>query len=97
MSQGIEVRSKKDGVVLRVDGLDIEVTVRPTKRSRLEEVQSALSEFKDYLNITEDEEGVVVKPTTFLGKELFAQIATKVKALGGEYISAGKESRFLIR
>jgi len=36
----------------------------------------------------------IVKPKQFLGSANFAQIATIVRNLGGDYISAGKESYF---
>jgi len=38
----------------------------------------------------------IIKPRQFLGSENFARIADIVRAKGGEYISAGKESHFRI-
>ena len=38
----------------------------------------------------------VIKPKQFLGSENFAQIAAVVRNLGGEYVSAGKDSHFKI-
>ena len=39
---------------------------------------------------------VVVKPRGYLGNENFKQIAEIIKEAGGEYVSAGKESHFLV-
>jgi hypothetical protein len=39
---------------------------------------------------------IVVKPRKFLGSENLAEIAGIVKAAGGQYISAGKDSHFEI-
>ncbi len=39
---------------------------------------------------------VMVKPKMFLGSENFAKIASTVRGLGGEYISAGKDSHFRV-
>jgi len=39
---------------------------------------------------------VVVKPRSYLGRENFSKIAEIIKKAGGEYVSAGKESHFLV-
>jgi len=39
---------------------------------------------------------VIVKPRRFLGSDNFAQIASIVRELGGEYVSAGRNSHFKI-
>jgi len=39
---------------------------------------------------------IIIKPRQFLGSENFAKIATIIKQLKGDYISAGKESHFRI-
>jgi hypothetical protein len=38
----------------------------------------------------------MVKPRQFLGSENFAKIASIARGMGGDYISAGKESHFRI-
>jgi hypothetical protein len=92
----IEVARKEDGALVTVDNYEIEITVRPKVKATVEIVRRELSDYLDSVEITSTDEGIVVKPKGFLGKDKFAEIATKVRALGGEYISAGKESRFLI-
>jgi len=39
---------------------------------------------------------VMIKPKQFLGSENFAKIASTVRGMGGEYISAGRDSHFRI-
>ena len=39
---------------------------------------------------------IIIKPRQFLGSENFAKIAAVVRGLGGEYVSAGKNSHFQI-
>ena len=46
------------------------------------------------LNFTEEETYVRIAPIKYLGSDNFAKIASTIRELGGEYISAGKESHF---
>jgi hypothetical protein len=39
---------------------------------------------------------IIIKPKQFLGSENFAKIATIARELGGEYISAGRDSHFRV-
>ena len=48
------------------------------------------------LNFEEKGEHIIVKPRQFLGSENFARIASIVREMDGEYISAGKNSHFRI-
>ena len=48
------------------------------------------------LSFQQDGDYIKVKPRKFLGSENFAKIASAVRGLGGEYISAGKESHFRV-
>jgi hypothetical protein len=45
-----------------------------------------------------DEKGdyIIIKPKQFLGSENFARIASAARGMGGEYISAGKDSHFRV-
>lgn len=49
--------------------------------------------------LTFEEKGdyITIKPRQFLGSENFAKIASAVRGVGGEYISAGKDSHFRIK
>ena len=53
-------------------------------------------ELEALLSFQEKEDFIMVKPRQFLGSENFAKIASAVRGLGGEYISAGKESHFRV-
>jgi len=46
------------------------------------------------LNFTEEETYIRIAPIKYLGSDNFAKIASTIRELGGEYISAGKESHF---
>jgi len=39
---------------------------------------------------------IIVKPRRFLGSDNFAKIASVVRGLGGEYVSAGRNSHFRV-
>jgi len=66
--------------------------------SRVAEVVEAFKEF-EHLVILDTEESaqfIKVKPRQFLGSQNFAKIAKKVKEYGGQYVSKGRESHFVI-
>ena len=48
------------------------------------------------LGFEEKGDYIIIKPRQFLGSENFAKIASTVRGLGGEYISAGKDSHFRV-
>lgn len=71
----------------------------PQEMSDVEVITNSFPKYlADLLTFTEvsDEKGdfVKVKPRQFLGSENFAKIASIVRELGGDYISAGKQSHF---
>jgi len=99
LSQKLKVTPTQDGAIITVNGFNITITVKPTMeppRTMVEEVKSKLAEHLDMLSITEEAEGIIVRPTSYLGRDKFASIAALIRELGGNYISAGKESRFII-
>ena len=75
-----------------------EVSVEPSGRKRdIAEVKKAFSsELAGMLLFEDRQELVVVKPRRFLGSDNFAQIASIIRDLGGEYVSAGKNSHFKV-
>jgi len=63
----------------------------------LEAVQNAFPpELKELVSFQQNDHYIVIKPRQYLEAENFAKIAEIVKAQGGEYLSAGKESHFRI-
>lgn len=77
----------------------LQMPPKPTEQTpRIKEILAALEPVKDILVI--DTEGsamfVMVKPASFLGPENFSKVAQTVRAIGGQYVSAGKNSHFEI-
>jgi hypothetical protein len=52
-------------------------------------------ELESRLSFEEKDDYIIIKPTQFLGTN-FAKIASAVRGMGGEYISAGKDSHFRV-
>ncbi len=70
--------------------------VQGTQKS-MEEVRMSFPEELENLLTFEEKNGyIIVKPRQFLGSENFAKIASAVRGMGGEYISAGKDSHFRV-
>jgi hypothetical protein len=67
------------------------------KKNNIKDVRQAFSsELAGMLLFEETGKFVIVKPRRFLGSDNFAKIASVVRDLGGEYISAGRNSHFKI-
>lgn len=58
--------------------------------------RSFSSDLEEMLIFEEAGDYIVIKTRRFLGSDNFAKIASVVRSLGGEYISAGKESHFKV-
>jgi hypothetical protein len=65
---------------------------------RVKEILVALAPVADLLKIDTETSSmlVLVKPASFLGPENFAKVAAIIRAIGGQYVSAGKNSHFEI-
>jgi hypothetical protein len=76
------------------------IAVNPTETPRTRTVDdirlSFPEELETRLGFEEKGEFIIIKPKMFLGSENFAKIASAVRGMGGEYISAGKESHFRV-
>ena len=66
------------------------------KRSVNDVKQAFSSELAGMLIFEESGTLIIVKPRRFLGSDNFAKIASIVRNLGGEYISAGRNSHFKV-
>jgi len=67
------------------------------KKQSIDDVRMAFPEdLEALLSFQEKSDYIMVKPRQFLGSENFAKIASAVRGLGGEYISAGKDSHFRV-
>lgn len=69
-----------------------------TQVAEIENVRSLFPKnLEDLLSFEATDKHIIAKPRTYLGSENFSKIASIVREAGGEYISAGKESRFRIQ
>ncbi len=69
----------------------------PERTKALEDIKMMFPEdLENLLGFEEKEEYIVIKPRQFLGSENFAKIASIVRGIGGDYISAGKASHFRV-
>lgn len=67
------------------------------KRRSLDEIRMSFpEELETRLNFEEKGDYIIIKPKQFLGSENFAKIASAIRGMGGEYISAGKDSHFRV-
>jgi hypothetical protein len=68
-----------------------------TKLRSLDDVRMSFPEDLEAKLAFEDKEDyITVKPKQFLGSDNFAKIASAIRGMGGEYISAGKDSHFRV-
>ena len=75
----------------------ISTSVKPTEQTpRVKEILTALEPYADLLNIDVESSTmlVLVKPAQFLGSDNFSKIASTIRAIGGQYVSMGKNSHF---
>jgi hypothetical protein len=69
----------------------------PEKMQAIEDIKMMFPEdLENLLSFEEKEDYIMIKPRQFLGSENFAKIASVVRGIGGEYISAGKASHFRV-
>jgi len=70
-------------------------TKAPT--TKLDEIKARFpKELGDMLIFSERDDVIIIKPRQFLGPESFAKIASIIRSLGGDYVSAGRDSHFKI-
>jgi hypothetical protein len=67
------------------------------RQKSIEDIRMSFPEdLENLLNFEEKPDYIMVKPRQFLGSENFAKIASAVRGMGGEYISAGRDSHFRV-
>ena len=75
----------------------VPIITETAKPQNLEEIRMMFPQDFDSMLAFEDKgDYVMIKPKQFLGSENFAKIASTVRGIGGEYISAGRDSHFRI-
>lgn len=65
--------------------------------AKIEDVKMMFPEdLENLLAFSEKEGFIILKPRQFLGSDNFAKIGAIVRGIGGEYVSAGKDSHFRV-
>lgn len=72
------------------------VTQPPPSQAEIEIRRQFTVEQEETLSFEDKGDYWLIKPVHFLGSEMFSDIASVVRAVGGEYISAGKDSHFRV-
>jgi hypothetical protein len=71
-----------------------------SETSKLRSLDDIRMNFPEELEVRlgfEEKDGfIIIKPKQFLGSDNFAKIASAVRGMGGEYISAGRDSHFRV-
>ncbi len=69
----------------------------PSAGQNIEDIRMMFPQELDTMLAFEDKgDYVMIKPKQFLGSENFAKIASTIRGIGGEYISAGRDSHFRV-
>ena len=72
-------------------------TQTETKLRTLDDIRMSFPEdLEAKLTFEDKNEYITIKPKQFLGSDNFAKIASAIRGMGGEYISAGKDSHFRV-
>jgi len=67
------------------------------KETSIEDIKMMFPEdLENLLSFEEKQDYIMIKPRQFLGSDNFAKIASVVRGIGGDYVSAGKESHFRV-
>jgi hypothetical protein len=67
------------------------------KKKSMEDIRMLFpQDLEHLLSFEEKDDYIIIKPKQFLGSENFAKIASTVRGMGGEYISAGRDSHFRV-
>jgi hypothetical protein len=65
--------------------------------SLIDEVKKTIDDWIEDVDITEEKGSVIVMPKGFLGKDIWYEINDALNSLDAEWVSAGKESRWIVR
>ena len=69
----------------------------PGKERSVDDLRMSFpEELETRLGFEDKGDFIIIKPKQFLGSDNFAKIASAIRGMGGEYISAGKDSHFRV-
>jgi hypothetical protein len=67
------------------------------KKTSIEDIRMMFPEdLENLLSFEEKQDYIMIKPRQFLGSDNFAKIASVIRGIGGDYVSAGKGSHFRV-
>ena len=67
------------------------------KKTSIEDIRMMFPEdLENLLSFEEKQDYIMIKPRQFLGSDNFAKIASIIRGIGGDYVSAGKGSHFRV-
>ena len=80
-------------------GAPISLQISKVKKqsSVIAEVKKTIDDWIEDVDITEENGSVIVIPKGFLGKDVWYEINDALKSFDPEWVSAGKESRWIIK
>lgn len=88
------MQSQKTAVTVAVPSL---ASSSSEKNRSVDDIRMSFpEELETRLGFEDKGDYIIIKPKQFLGSENFAKIASAVRGMGGEYISAGKDSHFRV-
>lgn len=79
------------------EAISLQVSKVTEQSSLIDKVKSTIDDWIEDLDITEENGSVIVMPKGFLGKDIWYEINDALKSFDAEWISAGKESRWVIK
>jgi len=86
---------KKDASPLTLENTVPTPQTQEPAMAKLEDIKMMFPEdLENLLTFEEKEDYIIIAPRQFLGSENFTKIASIIRAIGGDYVSAGKESHF---
>jgi len=67
------------------------------KKTSIDDIRMMFPEdLENLLSFEDKQDYIMIKPRQFLGSDNFAKIASVVRGIGGDYVSAGKGSHFRV-
>lgn len=77
--------------------ISLQVLKVTEESSLINEVKRTIDDWIEDVDITEENGSVIVMPKGFLGGDIWHEINDALKPFDVEWVSAGKESRWVIR
>lgn len=77
--------------------MELQISKVKKQPASIEDVKEVLDDWIKDIDITEENGSLVVMPKGFLGKEIWYKINNALKPFDTEWVSAGKESRWVIK